>query len=101
MKRKVGRGKSVGRLDGGQAIDAWPDMSPGFALFLRGQGQARLHAEADRVKEARGGVGKSHISLRRSRVLYLGGLCEPEPRNGVGFPLLRSGRRTTTVEVLV
>src|ERR1035437_3850217 len=42
------------------------------------------------------GRGKS---LRRPRVLHLGGLCGPEPGNGVGFPEI--WKRPATVPVLV
>ena len=49
------------------------------------QGQARL-ASPDKSRNGSHLAGGRDDSLRSPRVLHLGGLCGPEPRNGVGFP---------------
>ena len=48
------------------------------------QGQARL-ASPDKSRNGSHLAGGRDDSLRSPRVLHLGGLCGPEPRNGVGL----------------
>ena len=79
-----GRGRTARRLFG---LFPRPDGSgqtcPGPALSCIGQGQSD-HRRGVRGRMVRQGLWIAK-SLRCLRVLHLGGLCKPEPRNGVGL----------------
>jgi hypothetical protein len=95
-----GQGRSAGYR--GQVKFEPARHVPGQLSSCGGQGQSETARCKQTGLRGFGGAAKSQISLRRSRVLHQGGLCEPEPRNGVGFPPRASGwKRATTVPVFV